>query len=62
MTLGGIPGVLLAAYFVRSLPLKPLRWLVFGVMIYTAVMMLRSARKDSSSSIFAAEPTEVVDA
>jgi uncharacterized membrane protein YfcA len=46
MTLGGIPGVLLAAYLVRSLPLRPLRWLVFVVMVYTAVMMLRSAIKE----------------
>lgn len=43
MTIGGIPGVLLAAYLVRSLPLTPLRWLVLVVMVYTAVMMLRSA-------------------
>jgi uncharacterized membrane protein YfcA len=46
MTLGGIPGVLLAAYLVRSLPLRPLRWLVFVVMVYTAVMMLRSAIRE----------------
>jgi len=46
MTLGGIPGVLLAAYLVRSLPLRPLRWLVFVVMVYTAVMMLRSAVRE----------------
>lgn len=50
MTLGGIPGVLLAAYLVRSLPLRPLRWLVFAVMIYTAVMMLRSAVKERAAA------------
>lgn len=50
MTLGGIPGVLLAAYLVRSLPLRPLRWLVFVVMIYTAVMMLRSAVKERAAA------------
>lgn len=50
MTLGGIPGVLLAAYVVRSLPLRPLRWLVFVVMIYTAVMMLRSAVKERTAA------------
>jgi uncharacterized membrane protein YfcA len=43
MTVGGIPGVLLAAYLVRSLPLFWLRWMVFFVMIYTAMMMLRSS-------------------
>lgn len=49
MTLGGIPGVLLAAYVVRSLPLRPLRWLVFAVMIYTAIIMLRSAVKERAA-------------
>jgi uncharacterized membrane protein YfcA len=47
MTVGGIPGVLLAAYLVRSLPLGTLRWLVFFVIIYTAVTMLRSAMSGS---------------
>jgi uncharacterized membrane protein YfcA len=44
LTLGGIPGVLLAAFVVKSLPLDALRWLVVIVIIYTALMMLRSAR------------------
>ena len=48
MTLGGIPGVLLAAYLVRSLPLQAVRWLVIGVVVYTAVMMLRSAALERS--------------
>jgi uncharacterized membrane protein YfcA len=43
LTLGGIPGVLLAAFVVKSLPLDVLRWLVVVVIIYTAVMMLRAA-------------------
>jgi uncharacterized membrane protein YfcA len=43
LTLGGIPGVLLAAFLVRSLPLGAVRWLVVVVVFYTAVMMLRSA-------------------
>lgn len=46
MTVGGIPGVLLAAYLVRSLPLGPLRWLVLVVIVYTAATMLRSAFKE----------------
>jgi uncharacterized membrane protein YfcA len=44
-TLAGIPGVLAAAFLVRSIPLGALRWLVIGVVLYTAVMMLRSARR-----------------
>lgn len=45
LTLGGIPGVLVAGLVVKSLPLSVLRWLVVGVVIYAATMMLRSAMK-----------------
>jgi uncharacterized membrane protein YfcA len=44
LTLGGIPGVLVAAFVVRSLPLVAVRWLVVGVVLYTAVDLLRAAR------------------
>jgi uncharacterized membrane protein YfcA len=44
LTLGGVPGVLLAAFVVKSLPLGAVRWLVICVVVYTATMMLRSAR------------------
>jgi uncharacterized membrane protein YfcA len=43
LTLGGIPGVLLAVLVVKSLPLEALRWLVVIVVMFTAVSMLRSA-------------------
>jgi uncharacterized membrane protein YfcA len=43
LTLGGIPGVLLSAFIVRSLPLSAIRWIVVVVVIYTGLMMLRSA-------------------
>lgn len=43
LTIGGIPGVLLAAFLVKSMPLFALRWLVIAALIYTAIMMLRSA-------------------
>ena len=43
LTLGGIPGVLIAAYIVKSLPLAAVRWLVVLVVIYAAFSMLRSA-------------------
>ena len=45
LTIGGIPAVLLAAFVVKSLPLTALRWLVFAVVLYTAVAMLVSARR-----------------
>ncbi len=42
LTVGGVPGVLLAAFVVRELPLTTLRWLVLAVVVYTAVAMLRT--------------------
>jgi uncharacterized membrane protein YfcA len=49
LALGGIPGVLIAAYIVRQLPLLWLRWLVVIVALYAAVMMLRSAIKEKAA-------------
>jgi uncharacterized membrane protein YfcA len=45
LTLGGIPGVLIAGLLVRSLPLSVLRWMVVIVVLYAATTMLRSASK-----------------
>jgi uncharacterized membrane protein YfcA len=45
LALGGIPGVLLAAFVVRSLPLVWLRWLVVAVVLVAAISMLRSATR-----------------
>jgi len=55
LTLGGIPGVLIAAYLVRSLPLGAVRWLMVVVVLYTAVMMLRSAVRERGRSRVMAE-------
>ena len=41
LTLGGIPGVMVAAWVVQSLPLDALRWLVLVVVCYAAVTLLR---------------------
>ena len=43
LTLGGIPGVLIAAYVVKSMPIVYVRWLVIVVVLYAAYTMLRSA-------------------
>lgn len=43
LALGGLPGVLLAAYIVKELPLYAVRWLVIVVVVYTAVTLLWSA-------------------
>ncbi|HEY3784372.1 MAG TPA: sulfite exporter TauE/SafE family protein [Steroidobacteraceae bacterium] len=45
LALGGIPGVLIAAYVVKSLPMHWLRWLVVLVVLYAAALMLTSARR-----------------
>ena len=49
LAIGGIPGVLLAAFIVRSLPLDAVRWLVIVVVVYTAVTMLLSASRDRAA-------------
>lgn len=46
LSIGGIPGVLIAAYVVKSLPLLWLRWLVVVVVTYAALTMLASAWRE----------------
>ena len=41
--IGGIPAVLVAALIVKEMPLEILRWLVTGVVLIAAAMMLASA-------------------
>ncbi|MCH3955048.1 MAG: sulfite exporter TauE/SafE family protein [Eubacterium sp.] len=43
----GCVGVLLAYFVVRSLPLSILTWMVIFVVLFTAVLFLRDARKDT---------------
>jgi uncharacterized membrane protein YfcA len=45
LLLGGVPAVLLAALIVKSLSLTVVRWLVLVVVIYTAIGLLRAARR-----------------
>jgi len=60
LTIGSIPGVLLAAFVVKQLPLSALRWLVVLVVIYAAVTMLRSfwagrAQPDAARAVTAVQ-------
>jgi uncharacterized membrane protein YfcA len=48
LALGGVPGVLLAAYVVRHLPVEYLLWLVIVVATYSALAMLHSARRENA--------------
>lgn len=43
LAIGGLPGVLIAAFIVKDLNLIYVRWLVVGVVLIAATMMLRSA-------------------
>lgn len=47
---GGIPGVLVAAWFVQSLPLEYLRWLVLVVVLYSATSLLKAAASHAPSN------------
>ncbi|MBT4113443.1 MAG: sulfite exporter TauE/SafE family protein [Flavobacteriaceae bacterium] len=44
MAIPGIIAVLIAAFLVKSLPLNTLRWVVIVVIIYTSLVMFKSAR------------------
>ncbi len=50
LLIGGVPGVMIAAYVVRQLPLTAVRWLVVVVVVYAATAMLRSAFKETRSA------------
>ncbi|MBI6871254.1 sulfite exporter TauE/SafE family protein [Clostridium aciditolerans] len=44
----GIIGVLIAAYIVKELPLTTLKWVVVFVIIFTSIIMFRSAMKNKN--------------
>ena len=49
LAIGGIPGVLIAAYIVKEMRLEYVRWLVIVVVLYTAITMLYSAYSERSA-------------
>jgi uncharacterized membrane protein YfcA len=51
LALGGVPLVLVAAFLVKSLPLETLRWGVVVVVLYAALLLLRSAFKTQTVAI-----------
>ena len=59
LAFGGVIGVLVAAYIVKSLPLIALRWLVIVVIAYAAFAMLRSAARDRDSAVCATSAAPV---
>jgi len=50
LAIGGIPAVLIALLIVKSLPLDYVKALVIIVVVYTAAMLLRSARTERQQS------------
>jgi uncharacterized membrane protein YfcA len=57
LAIGGIPGVLLAAYVIKELPLTYVRWIVVFAVLYTSVMLLRSAaEKNAAAAANAPQP------
>ena len=51
LAIGGIPAVLIAALIVKTMPLTYVRWMVVIVVVYAALMMLRSAMTERSMPI-----------
>jgi uncharacterized membrane protein YfcA len=46
LAIGGVPAVLVAGLWVKSMSLQTVKWIVVGVVVYTAVAMLYSAAKE----------------
>jgi uncharacterized membrane protein YfcA len=57
LCLGGIPGVIVAAWLVQSLPLDALRWLVLAVVGYAAITLLRSGLRTEPAASAAVSAT-----
>lgn len=62
LAIGGIPGVIIAAYLVKSLPLDVVRWLVVGVILYTATAMWRSSLGQRAMAPIAQSTTSATNA
>ena len=51
ITLGGIPAVLIAAFIVKEMPMVWLRWGVVVVVLYAAILLLRTAFKGQTVAV-----------
>jgi uncharacterized membrane protein YfcA len=50
LSVGGIPAVFAANYLVTNLNLTVVKWLVLGVVVYTAISLLLAARRGASGA------------
>ncbi len=63
LAIGGPPAVLIAGYVIKQMSLVWLRWLVVGVVLYAATMMLGSAlRRTPRPDRYAARETTAITA
>jgi uncharacterized membrane protein YfcA len=58
LAIGGIFGVLIAIFIVKTLPLHALRWLVMIVVAYAAISMLASAYRGRNAVASAGHPVQ----
>lgn len=49
LAVGGVPGVLVAAFLVKELPLTIVKWVVVVVLLYTSATLWMSSRKASNA-------------
>jgi uncharacterized membrane protein YfcA len=59
IALGGIPAVLVAAFIVKNMSLELLRWLVVGVVLYAAIVMLKAAATGRRGTTATAEVPQI---
>jgi uncharacterized membrane protein YfcA len=50
LAVGGIPGVLVAAFLVKELPLDTVKWIVVAVLLYTSATLFRSSRAPAETT------------
>jgi len=52
IAIGAIPAILLAAFFVKEIPLQTLRWLVIAIVLYAGGLVLRAGlRRECSQEV-----------
>ena len=51
LLVGGVPAVLIAAFIVKQLDLTIVRWLVLVVVLYTAIGLIRAARREAADAL-----------
>ena len=48
LAIGGVPGVFVAAFLVKELPLTVVKWIVVGVLLYTAATLWLASRRSDA--------------